>query len=82
LRKLWYRKPSAKAAAAAGIDLQGTVECPYFTDQETQELVALYGGDAASWGPLAFAAGAAAAMAVASAAKTTFDAALAALAKI
>jgi hypothetical protein len=54
-----YRRPSTKAAAAAGIDLQGTVECPYFTEQETHELVGLYGGDAAKWGRLAFVAGAA-----------------------
>lgn len=53
-----YRKPSSKAAVVAGVDLHGTVECPYFTNDETQELVTLYGGDAALWGGLAFAAGA------------------------
>jgi hypothetical protein len=54
-----YRKPSVKAAAAAGMDLRGTVECTYFTEEEAHELVTLYGGDAAQWGRLAFAAGAA-----------------------
>jgi hypothetical protein len=52
-----YRRPSTKAVAAAGINLQGTVDCPYFTEQETQELVALYGGNAAQWGRLAYVAG-------------------------
>ena len=54
-----YRRPSVRAAAAAGIDLSGAVECNYFTVEEAHELVTLYGGDAAQWGRLAFAAGAA-----------------------
>jgi hypothetical protein len=54
-----YRRPSVKAAAAAGMDLRGTVECIYFTKEEAHEVVTLYGGDAAQWGKLAFAAGAA-----------------------
>jgi hypothetical protein len=53
-----YRRPSAKAAADGGLNLQGTVECPYFNEQETQELVSLYGGDPDLWGRLAFFAGA------------------------
>jgi hypothetical protein len=52
-----YLKPSLKAVTAAGADLRGTVECTYFTEEETHALVALYGGDA-QWGRLAFAAGA------------------------
>ncbi len=47
-----YRRPSVKTAATAGIDPRGTVECTYFTEEETHELVTLYGGDAAQWGRL------------------------------
>ena len=54
-----YRKPSVKTAATAGIDPRGTVECTYFTEEEAHELVTLYEGDAAQWGRLAYAAGAA-----------------------
>lgn len=53
-----YRQPSASILADAGLDQGCVVDCPYFTEEETQELVRVNGGDPKVWGHLAYMAGA------------------------
>ena len=53
-----YRAPTSRTMSIIGVDPACVVECPYFSEEQTGELVALYGGDAALWGRLAHIAGA------------------------
>lgn len=53
-----YLSPSMRALCGVGLDVECVVECPYFTQEETGQLVALYGGDSKLWGEIAYASGA------------------------
>ena len=53
-----YRRPSAKAVAGAGLDQGCVIDCPYFSEKESHELVHINGGDPDKWGRLAYLAGA------------------------
>lgn len=53
-----YNAPSARSAADASLDVRGIVPCPYFSENESRALVALYGGDPDLWGKLAHVVGA------------------------
>ena len=48
-----YREPALGALAGIGLDQGCIVRCPYFSEQETRELVRNHGGDPDTWGPLA-----------------------------
>lgn len=52
-----YRKPSSKVLTTAGLDQRCVIECPYFQEEETLELVRINGGDPTRWGKLAHIAG-------------------------
>lgn len=52
-----YLQPTARAISNVGLNVGCTVECPYFTQEETSEFVGIFGGDPDIWGRLAFAAG-------------------------
>lgn len=53
-----YIAPSARSAVDSNLDFRGVVACPYFSEDESKSLVALYDGDPDLWGKLAHAAGA------------------------
>ncbi|HYS84681.1 MAG TPA: hypothetical protein VEN78_06740 [Bradyrhizobium sp.] len=53
-----YFSPTQKALSNVGFDAGSPVACPYFTEEETAELVTLHGGDPNLWGRLAYVAGA------------------------
>ncbi|TXN40810.1 ATP-binding protein [Methylobacterium sp. WL30] len=52
-----YRSPSTRIAGIVGIDPASIVAAPYFTEDESRELVAAHGGDPELWGRLAHVAG-------------------------
>ena len=52
-----YREPVLGALAGIDLDQGCIVHCPYFSEQETHELVRNHGGDPDTWGPLAYAVG-------------------------
>lgn len=49
-----YVSPTVRALTQAGLDGDCSLNCPYFTEEETKELVSVYGGDPERWGPLAY----------------------------
>ena len=53
-----YRAPASRAISLIGVEPACVIECPYFSEEETGALVALYGGDPTVWGRLAHIAGA------------------------
>ena len=53
-----YREPSASSMDALGFGTSAGVQCPHFTEEETNTLVAGMGGDPAIWGRVAYMAGA------------------------
>jgi hypothetical protein len=53
-----YSAPSTRPAAEAGLDPRAIVPCPYFSEEESEALVRLYGGETPLWGRLAHVAGA------------------------
>ncbi|MCO4880124.1 hypothetical protein VOI32_28320 [Paraburkholderia caribensis] len=53
-----YFAPTATSLFHAGLDPDCRIDCPYFTAEETADLVTLYGGDPKLWGRLAHVAGA------------------------
>ena len=52
-----YRRPAPETLSRIGLDGDQVIECPYFSVEETAELVTRYGGDASTWGSLAHFAG-------------------------
>jgi tetratricopeptide (TPR) repeat protein len=53
-----YRRPSQKTLTELGLDSEATIEIPYLTEEEANEIVRAAGGDPERWGGIAFAAGA------------------------
>ncbi|GLQ98661.1 hypothetical protein GCM10007863_30810 [Dyella mobilis] len=53
-----YRVPLTRSIHGLNLSAACIVECPYFTADETTELVGLHGGDAKVWGAVAHAVGA------------------------
>ena len=53
-----YRKPSAKALTAIGLDQDCVVNCPYLSEEEARLLVLKNGGDPNKWGRVAYLTGA------------------------
>ena len=53
-----HRKPSLTVLAEVGLDLGCVVDCPYFSEEETNTLVISNGGAPDRWGRLAHVAGA------------------------
>lgn len=49
-----YSSPDRRSLTLSGIDPAGTVECPYFSQEQTSRLVERHGGDRAPWGKLAY----------------------------
>ncbi|WP_440224483.1 AAA family ATPase [Dokdonella sp. MW10] len=54
-----YNSPATKSLTAVGLDTACEEICPYFSEDEASQLVALYDGDPNAWGKLAYATGAA-----------------------
>lgn len=53
-----YAAPTPKALSSVGQDPGSTIDCPYFSEDESASLVRLHGGDPDLWGKLAHASGA------------------------
>lgn len=53
-----YKAPTVRALSSLGHDLGSVLQCPYFTEEESSELVSAYGGDSSTWARLAHATGA------------------------
>ncbi len=53
-----YSAPSARSVADAGLDARAIVPCPYFSEEESNALVQLHGGETSLWGRLTYLAGA------------------------
>ncbi len=49
-----HQSPSLSTLTAIGLDQTCVVSCPYFTEEEVNELVHVYEGDPASWGRMAY----------------------------
>lgn len=52
-----YRRPTVRALTQIGIDAGSVLAVPYFSQEETNEVVGASGGEASTWGPIAHAAG-------------------------
>ena len=53
-----YRKPSVATLTRLGLGPDCVVECPYFSEEEVNLLVKMYGGDPDQWGRLPYFSGA------------------------
>ena len=53
-----YRKPSVETLTRLGLGPDCVVECPYFSEQEVDLLVKMYGGDPERWARLPYFSGA------------------------
>lgn len=53
-----YAAPTPKALSSVGQDPGSTIDCPYFSEEESASLVGLHGGDPGLWGKLAHVSGA------------------------
>ncbi|NYT67099.1 AAA family ATPase [Pusillimonas noertemannii] len=53
-----YAIPTPKALSSVGQDPGSTIDCPYFSEEESASLVGLHGGDPNLWGKLAHVSGA------------------------
>ena len=53
-----YRKHSVATLTRLGLDQDCVVECPYFSEEEVQLLVKMYGGEPEQWGRLPYFSGA------------------------
>lgn len=53
-----YAEPTPKALSSVGQDPGSTIDCPYFSEEESASLVRLHGGDPNLWGKLAHVSGA------------------------
>lgn len=53
-----YFAPTAKALSSIHQDPSSTIDCPYFSEEDSVRLVGLHGGDANVWGKLAHVSGA------------------------
>lgn len=53
-----YKAPTVRTLSSLGHDLSSVLQCPYFTENESAELVSAYGGDVRTWARLAHATGA------------------------
>lgn len=53
-----YTSPTSKTLSNIGQQPDSTIDCPYFSEEESKSLVELHGGDSKIWGKLAHISGA------------------------